>query len=104
MDRPISPPHTTENCGYCLLLVYHLRAFKYGSLDALCISLVLRGGLSQSVVVRVMLGEVQMWSCFVLFFLCVPGFYEETYFVRFKGFNEQFDLARLYECYYSFVF
>lgn len=39
-----------------------------------------------------MLGEVQVWSHFV-FFLFVPGFYEEACFVRFKGCNEQFDLA-----------
>lgn len=42
---------------------------------------------TESVVVRVMLGEAQVWSYFVLFFLFVPGFYEEAYFVRFKGCN-----------------
>lgn len=50
VDRPISPPHVQLRIRELWILsatFYHLRTFKYGTLDALCISLALRD-LSQS--------------------------------------------------------
>lgn len=55
-----------------------------------------RRSFTESVLVFGVLGECSgMEVFFVLFFLFVAGLYEEACFVRFKGYNGQFDLAWL---------
>lgn len=61
-----------KNYIYYLLLVCHLRTFKYGALNVLCIYPLLRGGLSQSQCLCLgCLESVQVWRYFLCFSSCL---------------------------------